>query len=159
MNERTAALIVAAGASTRFGGPLPKVFAPLAGAPLVVWSLRAYARHPEVECLCLVVASQYLDQARALCEREVDCACVVAAGGPQRRQSVRNGLLALEAFAPDLVAIHDGARPLVTEAIITDSLRRGRECGAALAAVPASDTVKQVELDARVCARFIGTPG
>lgn len=142
MSERVAALIVAAGAGERFGGPVPKVFVPLAGRPLLLWALHAYADHPEVDAVALVVAPDYVAPATELC-REVGDVLVVA-GGPERRQSVLNGLRALGARTPDLVAIHDGARPLVTPQIISDSLRVCRAHGAALTAVAATDTVKRV---------------
>jgi 2-C-methyl-D-erythritol 4-phosphate cytidylyltransferase/2-C-methyl-D-erythritol 2,4-cyclodiphosphate synthase len=134
---------VAARAGRRFGGELPKVFAPVAGAPLVAWSLRAYGSHPQIEGLCLVAAPEYLDEARRLCATEVPVPWLVAPGGVERRQSVRNGLLALAGWAPDLVAIHDGARPLVTREMVSDGLRVAGECGAAVAAYPSSDTVKR----------------
>lgn len=145
MSERAAALVVAAGAGKRFGGALPKVFVPVAGAPLCVWALRAYDAHPAIERLCLVVAPEFLELATRLRDSGgIRKPCAIVGGGAERRQSVRNGLLALRAFAPDLVAIHDGARPLVTAEMITDGLRVADEGGAAVAAYPASDTVKQV---------------
>ena len=150
MSERVAALIVAAGAGQRFGGPLPKVFVPLAGRPLLLWAVAAYVNHPEVNDVALVVAPEYVSRAEDLC-RDVGDVLIVA-GGAERRQSVLNGLRALASLAPDIVAIHDGARPLVTPAIITASLRVCRDHGAALAAVPATDTVKRVADD-----RIVGT--
>jgi 2-C-methyl-D-erythritol 4-phosphate cytidylyltransferase/2-C-methyl-D-erythritol 2,4-cyclodiphosphate synthase len=139
-----AALVVAAGAGERFGGPLPKVFVPLAGRPMLAWAVRAFAAHPEIDDLAVVVAPEQLARARELCGE-----ALIVAGGAHRRQSVLNGLRALADLQPELVAIHDGARPLVTAAVISDSLRVCREHGAALTAVPATDTVKQVE-DGRI---------
>ena len=144
MSARVAALIVAAGTGERFGGPLPKVFVPLGPRPMLLWAVQAYAAHPEIDHLGLVVAPEYVSRARELC-RDVPAAVQVIAGGLHRRQSVLNGLRALAERPPDLVAIHDGARPLVSAAIISDSLRVCREHGAALTAVAATDTVKQVE--------------
>lgn len=153
MNERVAALIVAAGAGQRFGGALPKVFVPLAGRPILCWAVQAYADHPDIDTVAVVVAPGQETLARdalealgAACQREI----MIVAGGSERRQSVLSGLRALQALRPlqpDLVAIHDGARPLVTPAIIDDSLRVCREHGAALAAVAATDTVKRVADD------------
>lgn len=147
MSERVAALIVAAGAGTRFGHALPKVFVPLNGAPLLAWALRAYGNHPEVQHVVVVVAPEYVEQARALCEAELSLPWQVIEGGAERRASVCNGLRALREFNPELVAIHDGARPLVSSDVISDSLAVARHCGAALATVGVVDTVKQVDAE------------
>lgn len=150
MSEKVAALIVAAGAGQRFGGPLPKVFVPLTGRPLLWWALRAFADHPQVDDLALVVAPEYVSRAQELCREFGDV--LIVAGGAERRHSVLNGLRALASRRPDLVAIQDGARPLVTAEIISANLRVCREHGAALTAIPATDTVKRVAED-----RIIGT--
>lgn len=146
-SESVAALIVAAGSGTRFGGDLPKVFVPLSGVPVLTWSLRAFADHPEIDAIAVVVAEDFVAQAKALCEAELAIPWVVTAGGTERRASVCNGLRALQQFHPDMVAIHDGARPLVSAAVISDSIAVARECGAALATVGVVDTVKQVDTD------------
>ncbi len=93
MKLTTAAVIVAAGSGSRFGGPCPKVFVPVAGVPLLAWSLRAFADHPEIASLCVVVAPPYLETARDICRRE-ECGkpLLVVPGGAQRRESVYNGL-------------------------------------------------------------------
>lgn len=144
MRGPAAALIVAAGVGNRFGGDVPKVFVPLAGAPLLAWSLRAYGSHPEISSLCLVAGEPYLVQAQSLCAQELRIPWQVVAGGQTRRDSVRFGLRALSQDAPELVSIHDGARPLVSAEAITDGLRVAREHGAAVAAYASTDTVKRV---------------
>jgi 2-C-methyl-D-erythritol 4-phosphate cytidylyltransferase/2-C-methyl-D-erythritol 2,4-cyclodiphosphate synthase len=152
VSNRVAALIVAAGAGTRFGGALPKVFVPLGGAPLLAWSLRAFGQHPEISTIVVVVAAEYLEQTQELCAAELDLPYEVVAGGSQRRNSVANGLRALSNFNPNLVAIHDGARPLVSAPVISDSLRVARTCGAALATLGVTDTVKQLAADGCILA-------
>ncbi|MEN6643410.1 MAG: 2-C-methyl-D-erythritol 4-phosphate cytidylyltransferase [Armatimonadia bacterium] len=152
MSERVAALIVAAGSGTRFGCALPKVFAPLSGRPLLCWSLRAFGTHPEVDEVVVVAATEYAAQARSLCEAELSVPWQVVEGGSERRVSVYNGLAALQSNPPDIVAIHDGARPLVSSEVISDSLRVCRDHGAALAAVGAVDTVKQADPNGLVTA-------
>lgn len=142
MKRRVAALVVAAGAGERFGGTVPKVFIPLAGKPLLLWAIEAFASHHQVDDLALVVAPEYLPRAHDIC-RHVPGVLIVA-GGSERRRSVLNGLRALEPLRPDVVAIHDGARPLVTAEIISDSLEVCEQHGAALATVPATDTLKRV---------------
>ena len=152
MSERVAALIVAAGSGTRFGGPLPKVFAPLLGRPLLCWSLHAFGSHPEIDEVVVVAAQEYAARAKNLCEADLSVAWQVVEGGCERRASVHNGLAALLSNPPDIVAIHDGARPLVSPEVISDSLRVCREHGAALAATRAVDTVKQAGPDGLITA-------
>jgi len=146
-----AAVIAAAGRGSRFGGPSPKVFAPLGGRPLVEWSLLAYGRCDRVEDIVLVVGAEFLDDARRIVEdgghRSV---LAVVPGGDERPASVRAGLEALRAVAPEIVCVHDGARPLVDSLTIERSIDVALEHGAAIAAVSATDTIKQCAPDGRI---------
>lgn len=145
MSESAAALIVAAGVGTRFGGKLPKVFASLAGQPLLTYSLRAFDAHPQFSHLCVVAAPEHLDRTRKICAATVRrLGCRVVAGGEQRQASVARGLAALADFSPTLVAIHDGARPLVSQTVITEALAIASAQGAAVPVLPCSDTVKEL---------------
>jgi len=142
------ALIVAAGTGERFGGSLPKVYADLCGEPMLVWSLWAYDSLPEVTDLVLVVRSEHVARATDICRRqELATPWEVVVGGQRRQDSVRAGLQAMAQQPPDIVCIHDGARPLVTPRIITESIKRCRQYGAAVAAVPLADTVKSFSED------------
>lgn len=135
-------LIVAGGRGRRFGGQRPKQYRMLRDRPLVVWALDAFQRCARIDSLVLVVpgeersrseqllASYSFSKLQGLCE-----------GGPERSDSVRNGLLALPPEATH-VAIHDAARPLVSPELIERVVRVAAESGAALAALPATDTVK-----------------
>lgn len=152
MTQQVAALIVAAGTGTRFGSALPKVFVPLGGIPLLSWSLRAFGNHPQISTVVVVVSEEYVPRAQELCAAEITLPWQVVAGGSERRASVCNGLRALSEFTPDIVAIHDGARPLVSAEVISDSLAVAKRCGAALATVGIVDTVKQVAPDRRITA-------
>lgn len=148
-----AAVIAAAGRGTRFGGPLPKVFAPLGGRPLVEWSLRAYELSERVGAIVLVVAGQFMEDARRIVEEGGHRSVVaIVPGGEERPASVRAGLEALRAIAPEIVCIHDGARPLVDLPIIERSIDVALQHGAAIAAVPATDTIKQCTADGRIVA-------
>ncbi|MDQ3963654.1 MAG: 2-C-methyl-D-erythritol 4-phosphate cytidylyltransferase [Actinomycetota bacterium] len=132
-----AAIVAAAGAGERAGaGDTPKQFRPLADKPLLCWS---------VEILCavcdevVVVAPRaHLDFARSLCGEDV----AVVAGGPTRQASVANGLSEVGA---DRVVIHDAARPFLTKEIVVAVLAGLDNADAAIAAVPATDTLKQVD--------------
>ncbi|MCD6361519.1 MAG: 2-C-methyl-D-erythritol 2,4-cyclodiphosphate synthase [Armatimonadetes bacterium] len=146
-----AAVIVAAGRGTRFGGALPKVFAPLGGVPLLRWSAQAYDECPQVESLVVVAPADHLDLAREVCAG-IPALRDVVPGGEQRPDSVLAGLQALAEYAPDIVCVHDGARPLVDRGTIERSIAACREHGAAVAGIPATDTLKQVDTSERIVA-------
>jgi 2-C-methyl-D-erythritol 4-phosphate cytidylyltransferase/2-C-methyl-D-erythritol 2,4-cyclodiphosphate synthase len=135
-----AGLVVAGGRGTRFGGRLPKQYLPLAGRPLLAWTLDAFQRCPAVQSLVLVVAEDWLQQARELLATTPPDRIV--AGGHRRSDSVLAGLRALPPEA-QLVAIHDGARPLVTPQLIERVVRAAARHGAALPALPVPDTLKR----------------
>ncbi len=142
------AVIVAAGGGTRMAG-VDKLFAPLAGRPLLAHTLDAFARCPAIDCLVLVLAPANLNRGRVLLE---ECApgrrWQACAGGPRRQDSVRLGLEALGTV--DWVAVHDGARPLVTPDLILRALETARDTGAAVPAVPLAETVKEAGPDGLV---------
>ena len=144
------AVVLAAGGATRMGGQ-DKLLAPLGDAPLIVWSLRAFEQAPEIRHVVVTASpanrDQLADAIRAV--RLTKVACVVL-GGASRAGSVLCGLEALADGGAAFVAIHDGARPFVTPDIIARGVQAARAHGAAVAAVPSVDTVKQVTPDGRV---------
>lgn len=139
----TGAIVVGAGSGQRFGS-VEKAFHPVAGRPLLCWSVEVFERAPAVDRVCLVLASGSVERGRALV-RECGWRKVrdVVAGGQERQDSVRAGLEALGDCA--WVLVHDAARPLVTEAMIEAGLDGARRHGAAVAAMPVRDTLKRVD--------------
>jgi 2-C-methyl-D-erythritol 4-phosphate cytidylyltransferase len=140
------AIIVAAGSSTRMGG-VDKLLALLGDRPVVAHSIAAFASHSAIDGL-VVVASATNQQAITAIVAELAPRALVVLGGARRRDSVRAGLEVLPAC--QYVVVHDGARPLVTHAMIDAALEGAREAGAALCAVPVTDTVKRAEPSGRV---------
>ncbi len=144
------ALIVAAGRGTRFGGPLPKQYALLAGRPVLRHTLEAYRSAPEINSLRVVIADG--DEPHyAAAVGELDLPQPVL-GGMSRQQSVLNGLEALAGEAPDFVAVHDAARPFVRPVDIAACLRAVAATGidGAVLGVRLSDTVKRTGGDGAV---------
>ena len=138
-NTRTGAVIVGAGSSTRLG--YDKVFLPLAGKPLLAWSVDICQKSHLVDQVVLVLNEDRLDQGHRLAlERQWSKVIEICAGGSRRQDSVRQGLNELEDC--DWVMIHDCARPFLTEDLIRDGLEAAQTTGAAVAAVPVKDTVK-----------------
>ena len=138
---RVGAVIVAAGSGTRMGAP--KQFLPLAGRPVCEWALQAFLDCPEVEKIALVVTPENL---AAHGPRLSSGRVVVVEGGATRMGSVQNGFRALPEGV-EVVAVHDGARPLVTPEVVRATVAEALRSGAAVAAVPAKDTLKKAGAD------------
>lgn len=143
-----AAVIVAAGRGTRFGDPIPKQYHRLAGRPVLRWSLEAFARHPRIGPVQVVIDAadtELFAQAAA----GLDLPAPVF-GGATRQGSVRNALEALCAHPPRLVLIHDGARPLVAADTIDAIIAALDRHAGAISAIPVSDTLKRSDDGVRV---------
>ena len=143
-NGSVCAIIVAAGRSERMGG-VDKLFAELAGRPLLAWTLGAFKSCSAVDDIVVVASSESLDRvAQLVRDWRFDAKVTsIVPGGSSRQESVRAGLEA--AAGAKIVAVHDGARPLVTPEIIEQGVTLARETGASLCGVPTRDTVKLVE--------------
>ena len=143
------ALIVAAGSSQRMG--FDKLFADLAGRPVVAWSVAAFEACAAVDGIVLVTRPEKEATFRELARREGWTKLrAILHGGAQRHLSVWNGLQTLPRAADDFVAVHDGARPLVTPDMIARCLALARETGAACCAAPVSDTLKRADPAGRI---------
>jgi 2-C-methyl-D-erythritol 4-phosphate cytidylyltransferase len=137
-----AVIIPAGGSGKRLGGVLPKQFLRLGDTPILVASVRAFERLPDVREVVVVVPAAYVPRAarllaRARC-RKVSC---VVAGGRERQDSVRLGLEHLSAV-PEILLVHDAVRPLVTGKVIRRVIAAAKKYGAAVVGVPVKDTTK-----------------
>ncbi|MFP4326822.1 MAG: bifunctional 2-C-methyl-D-erythritol 4-phosphate cytidylyltransferase/2-C-methyl-D-erythritol 2,4-cyclodiphosphate synthase [Paracoccaceae bacterium] len=130
---RIAVLIVAAGRGSRAGGGLPKQWRPLAGARVADWTLAAFRAHPGIADIAMAIHPD--DRAFA------PAGVHLVEGGDTRDASVRAGLEALAANAPDLVLIHDVARPCIRAAVISRVLEALKTHDAAAPAVPVTDAL------------------
>ena len=138
---KTVALVVAAGRGQRFGGPLPKQYAELAGRPVLGHTLARLTAHPRIDRVQAVIHPDdraLYDQAAAGLELPEP-----AAGGSSRNDSVRLGLEVLAPRPPETVLIHDGARPLIGAAVIDRVLDALVTSAGAIAALPVTDTLKR----------------
>lgn len=140
--ETVVALVVAAGSSRRMGG-VDKIFAPLAGAPLLARTVECFLVSTLVDRVVVVLRAECLEAGRRLAmERGWPAKVAFCRGGERRQDSVRMGLE--EAGEAAWVLIHDGARPLVTPELIARGLAAARATGAAVPGLPLSDTIKMV---------------
>jgi len=137
-----AAILVAAGSSIRMG--FDKLMAPLCGKPVLEWSLRAIEDCPGIDRAVLVCATSRLAEFTELAAAFPKF-CDIVAGGAERSVSVLRGLQALATNPPNLVAVHDAARPLVTSPLIEKILRAAASHGAASAAHPATDSLHRAD--------------
>ena len=135
---KSAAIIVAAGSGTRMGRP--KQFLPLGGKTVAEWSLEMFLAVEEIERVVLVMSPENV---KAHGARLSSARVTVVEGGATRMGSVRNGFKEIPEDI-EVVAIHDGARPLVTPSLIRSCMDEAYESGAALPAVPVKDTLKKV---------------
>lgn len=151
-NQKVGAVIVAAGRGERMGG-VDKMFSPLADKVVLAWVVDAFQHCPLVDQIVVVLAEHHLERGKKLAaEQGWSKVTDICSGGQQRRDSVSAGLNQLEDC--HWVVIHDGARPLVTEALIESGLEAVKETGAAVAAVPVTDTIKLASDDGFI----LGTP-
>ena len=142
-----AALIVAAGRGHRVGGPLPKQYRQLAGRAVLGHSVHRFATHPGIDRVRVVInptdRTLYDEAVRESGGVEDAALLAPVAGGATRQDSVRNGLESLAESPPDLVLIHDGARPLVSAAVIDGALDALEGHDGALPALAVSDSLKR----------------
>jgi 2-C-methyl-D-erythritol 4-phosphate cytidylyltransferase/2-C-methyl-D-erythritol 2,4-cyclodiphosphate synthase len=145
---QVAALLLAAGRGTRFGSETPKQFAPMLGEPVLRHAARALLAEGLVTRLLPVAApGEEARVAEALAGLPHEAPTL---GGATRQQSVRAGLEALAADPPDLVLVHDGARPVVPPGTIAAVIAALRDAPGAIPALPVADTLKRGEAGAIV---------
>lgn len=131
---------MAGGAGTRFGGPVRKQYLRIGGTPVLLRAIRPFLHHPRISTIIVVLPPDDVADPPAWL---ADLPVRIVAGGPERGDSVVNGLLATPDDAAS-VLIHDGARPFVSAEIIDRVLDACVHDGA-IAAVPVTDTIQQVD--------------
>ena len=136
----TAAVIVAAGSATRMGS-VDKIFAPIAKLPVICRTLAAFNNHPAIDEIIVVTRPDVIERMSRVSYEKVH---IVVSGGASRTESVQKGLAAVSE-GTQLVAVHDGARPLVPAEVITKAVAKAAKFGAAAPAIPVKDTIKVSE--------------
>jgi 2-C-methyl-D-erythritol 4-phosphate cytidylyltransferase/2-C-methyl-D-erythritol 2,4-cyclodiphosphate synthase len=148
MGSSVAAVVVAAGRGIRAGGELPKQYRTVAGEPAIRRTLSLFAGHQGVAFVQAVIhpddAEHFARAARGLAVR------TPVHGGATRQASVLAGLEALENLSPDIVLVHDAARPFASANLVSGAIAAASRSGAAIPALPVTDTVKIVDGDGMV---------
>ena len=140
------AVIVAGGSGERMGGGLPKQFRPLKGRPVLWWSMKAFHdNNPNTE-LILVLPEKFISLWKELFDslsEDERFEHTISTGGNSRTDSVKNGLSLIK-DDNSIVAVHDGARPLVKSYTIQEGWNKAKEFGAAIPAVALSDSIRMI---------------
>lgn len=148
---RVFVILPAAGLGTRMtaghsSSAAPKQFLELAGAPIMIHTLRAFASVPEVAAMYVAVRANEMERLAAqVMEFGFAEKVHVVEGGDHRQESVANALAAIECEPEDIILVHDAVRPLIDAATIQRTIQAVEKHNAAIVGLPAVDTIKQVE--------------
>jgi len=140
------ALIAAAGKGRRMNSRISKPFIPISGKPILAYTIDKFEKCKSIDKIYLIVSPEE----KEICHKNIllrynfSKVQELVDGGDTRQDSIYNGLKALDKDT-DIVVIHDGARPLVEETIIQDSIEKAQKYGAAITVIPIKDTVKKSE--------------
>ena len=142
------ALVLAAGRGSRMGADVPKQFLNAGGKPVLAHTLELFENHPEIDRIVAVCGEKHIKTVEKLGKKHgfSKLTDVIEGGGTRRESSMRGvEFLCGEGLPEDtVVLIHDGARPCVSEAVISANIRLAREQGACVTAMPVTDTVLEV---------------
>ena len=139
------AVIVAAGKSERMGGGADKAFLNLGSRPVVAWSLLAFEKNADIDSIILVVRKDQLTAAKAVARMfGISKLSKIVPGGARRQDSVQAGLKEADSDTR-IVVVHDGARPCVSQEVISDVIKSARRGAASVTGCRIRDTVKIVE--------------
>ncbi len=139
---KVGAIIPAAGRGKRIGASVPKQFLEIQGKPLLHHTLTVFASCKLIDYVVLVMPQADVDEMGEDWLNKYDIVREVVVGGEQRQDSVYNGFNSLEE-GTDIVVVHDGVRPFTTPQMIIATVEAAQQYGAAITAIPVSDTVKQ----------------
>lgn len=143
MNRYT--IIVAGGSGSRFGATIPKQFVALAGKPLLMHTIKAFHNYDNAMKIIVALPAEHMSLWQDLClQHSFEIKHLAIEGGSNRFESVRNALESIK-DSKGLVAIHDGARPLVTKELIQKGFETAEMCGTAIPAVPVTDSIRQLD--------------
>ncbi len=144
MTGTVAAVVVAAGRGERAGGDVPKQYRDIAGEPMIRPTLRAFLNHAQIGVVQPVInlSDERIYRAATAGLQKLPAP---VSGGATRQASVRAGLEVLAASAPELVLIHDAARPFLSGALIDRAIAAGKAAGAAVPGIVIADTVKAID--------------
>ena len=148
MDVKIIALLTAAGSGTRMGQDIPKQFLTVNEKPVIIYTLEAFEKHPEIDAIAVVCISGWEQVLWAYAKQySIKKLQYVVPGGETGQESIRNGLFELEKHfgKDDIVLIHDAIRPMVSAEIISDCIRVTLENGNAVVVIPCAEAMMQTE--------------
>jgi 2-C-methyl-D-erythritol 4-phosphate cytidylyltransferase len=146
------AIIVAAGSGTRFGGDKPKQFLEIGGKPLLIHTLEKFESCAAIHEIVLVLPPNYLTNYREIATKyRLRKVAKIVYGGKTRAESVLKGLNVIEGETAEIVAVHDGARPFVSNEEIVATIEAAKQNGAACLVAPVTDTIKLIRDGIIIC--------
>ncbi len=153
--KRIGAIIVAGGKGERMKSRLPKQFVSLANRPIFIRSLEKFQHDPDIDDIILVVPQDYIEHAKHVLQK-FSCNKVhkIVAGGMKRQDSVYNGLKAVDINKYRIFIVHDAVRPFIEATIISQVINIAEKKGAAITAISAVDTIKEITSKGRIVQTF-----
>ena len=142
------ALIIAGGSGQRMHQDIPKQFLTVNERPVIIYTLEAFQKHPEIDTIAVVCISGWEQILRAYAQQfNITKLQYIVPGGQNGQESIRHGLFELEKHFSfdDLVLIHDAIRPMVSAEIISDNIRVATEFGNAITAIPCAEAMLQTD--------------
>lgn len=122
----------------------PKQFLEYQGKPIIIYTLELFDNHPLIDAISVVCVKDWIPFLEKMLKKfEINKVCKVVPGGETGQDSIYNGLVAASEFSKsddDIVLIHDGVRPLITEQTITDNIEKVKEAGSCITCIPATET-------------------
>ena len=139
------AVIVAAGSGNRFGSDIPKQFIEILGKPILIHTLEQFENCSTIDGMILVLSENEIVKFSKIIEKyNLEKPLKIVSGGETRAESVANGLNAIDSQKCEIVAVHDGARPLVSVREISETVETAKKEGAACLVGKVTDTIKRV---------------
>ena len=142
------ALIIAGGSGQRMNQDIPKQFLNVNDKPVIIYTLEAFQRHPNIDKIEVVCLHGWQEILRAYCKQfGISKLANVVEGGENGQSSIRNGLWDLKEMYDenDLVLIHDAIRPMVSEEIISDAIRVCKKYGNSISVIPCAEAMLKTE--------------
>lgn len=140
----TVALIIAGGSGQRMGQSIPKQFLNVYDKPILVYTLESFQRHPQIDAIEVVCLDGWHDVVWAYAKQfEISKLKWIVSGGASGQESIRNGVFNLEGKCADgdIVIVHDGIRPIVDEAVLSDVIIKCRQYGNAVTSLPYNEQI------------------
>ena len=141
------ALIIAGGTGNRMGQDIPKQFINVYDKPVIVYTLEAFQKHPQIDAIQVVCIDGWHDILKAYAKQfGITKLKEVVSGGASAQESIRNGVYSLENVCKDddLIIVHDGVRPLVEDSVLSDVIIKAQEYGNAVTSMPYNEQIFKI---------------